>query len=98
MKGLELTTTIHGINGESPIWKPGEKSVYWVDTQKNNTYSYNTRWGRSGLLEVERPHLLAERVQGGHPRSGGDPQREDPRHGSARPAQGGTRNDVPGRR
>jgi sugar lactone lactonase YvrE len=51
--------------GESPIWQPGEKALYWVDWGGNPIYRYEPATGRYQAFEVDRPvTALARRAAG----------------------------------
>ncbi len=53
MKDLELVVDNKDINGESPIWKPSEGKIYWVDTNKTNVYDYDLKTRQTTVYPVD---------------------------------------------
>jgi sugar lactone lactonase YvrE len=52
--------------GESPIWAPEEKALYWVDWGDNPIYRYEPASGDLQVTDVDRPMTaLARRAAGG---------------------------------
>jgi sugar lactone lactonase YvrE len=52
--------------GESPIWEPREKALYWVDWGGNPIHRYDPATGKVETFAVDRPvTALARRAAGG---------------------------------
>ncbi|MCX7039563.1 MAG: SMP-30/gluconolactonase/LRE family protein [Spirochaetes bacterium] len=95
MGQIELIEQAHDTCGESPIWDPREKALYWCDTQRPLVHRYDRATGRCQSFGVDRTHCPRPRQGGGgsvgsrNPRSPGSLEDRKPDDDRARGARGG---------
>jgi len=58
--GIELIAQLNDENGESPIWEPREKAIYWCDTHRNFIHRHDPSTKKTESFAVDRKvHALA---------------------------------------
>jgi sugar lactone lactonase YvrE len=62
MGQIELIEQAHDTCGESPIWDPLEKALYWCDTQRPLVHRYDRATGRCQSFGVDRNVLALGRA------------------------------------
>lgn len=62
MQSIELIEQTHDTCGESPVWDPREKALYWCDTQRPLVHRYDRATGRCQSFGVDRNVLALGRA------------------------------------
>jgi sugar lactone lactonase YvrE len=58
--------TVQNVAGESPIWVPEEKALYWVDCEGRKLFRLDTGTGRHQVFQAELPvTAIGRRAKGG---------------------------------
>jgi len=66
MNDIECVATVHDEVGETPIWIPAEKALYWIDVEGPRVHRLETATGAVKTFAVDFPiTALARRASGG---------------------------------